>query len=147
MPSYTEEQKRKAVETVEECGGSVTRAIRRLGYPSRQTMYQCESESTPVPFTPLHRLLDGLQHVPRLELLGAKVPERTHPVLQLEHPHSQFSAARYGFPLSPQFVNKLKQYHVRDDLESRDDSRIPRDRRQVSDDMAHAVPKGVRRRD
>ena len=40
MPSYTEEQKRKAVETVEECGGSVTRAIRRLGYPSRQTMYQ-----------------------------------------------------------------------------------------------------------
>ena len=40
MPSYTEEQKRKAVETVEECGGSVTRAIRRLGYPSRQTMCQ-----------------------------------------------------------------------------------------------------------
>ena len=34
MPSYTEEQKRKAVETVEECGGSVTRAIRRLGYLS-----------------------------------------------------------------------------------------------------------------
>ena len=40
MPSYTEEHKRKAVETVEECGGSVTRAIRRLGYPSRQTIYQ-----------------------------------------------------------------------------------------------------------
>lgn len=44
MPSYTEEQKRKAVETVEECGGSVTRAIRRLGYPSRQTMYQWLSQ-------------------------------------------------------------------------------------------------------
>ena len=27
MPSYTEEQKRRAVETVEECGGSVTRAV------------------------------------------------------------------------------------------------------------------------
>lgn len=40
MPSYTEGQKRKAIEAVEECGGSVTRAIRRLGYPSRQTMYQ-----------------------------------------------------------------------------------------------------------
>lgn len=40
MPSYTEEQRRRAVETVEECGGSVARAIRRLGYPSRQTMCQ-----------------------------------------------------------------------------------------------------------
>ena len=37
MPSYTEEQKRRAVETVEERGGSVTRAMRRLGYPTRQT--------------------------------------------------------------------------------------------------------------
>lgn len=40
MPSYTEEQRRKAVEAVEECGGSVTRAMRKLGYPSRQTLYQ-----------------------------------------------------------------------------------------------------------
>lgn len=39
MPSYTEEQKCRAVETVEECGGSVTRAMRRLGYPTRQTLY------------------------------------------------------------------------------------------------------------
>ena len=39
MPSYAEEQKRRAVETVEECGGSVTRAMRRLGYPTRQTLY------------------------------------------------------------------------------------------------------------
>lgn len=39
MPSYTDEQKRRAVETVEECGGSVTRAMRRLGYPTRQTLY------------------------------------------------------------------------------------------------------------
>ena len=31
MPSYTEEQKHKAVEAVEECGGSVTCAIRELG--------------------------------------------------------------------------------------------------------------------
>ncbi|WP_419060520.1 hypothetical protein [Ellagibacter isourolithinifaciens] len=38
MPSYTEEQKRRAVETVEECGGSVTRAMRKLGYPTRQTL-------------------------------------------------------------------------------------------------------------
>ena len=37
MPSYTDEQKRRAVETVEECGGSVTRAMRKLGYPARQT--------------------------------------------------------------------------------------------------------------
>ena len=40
MPSCTDEQKRKAIEAVEECGGSVTRAMRRLGYPSRQTLYQ-----------------------------------------------------------------------------------------------------------
>lgn len=39
MPSYTDEQKRRAVEAVEECGGSVTRAMRRLGYPTRQTLY------------------------------------------------------------------------------------------------------------
>ena len=39
MPSYTEEQKRRAVELVDECGGSVTLAIRRLRYPSRQTLY------------------------------------------------------------------------------------------------------------
>lgn len=38
MPSYTEEQRRKAIEAVEECGGSVTRAIRKLGYPSRHTL-------------------------------------------------------------------------------------------------------------
>lgn len=40
MPSYTEEQKRRAAETVEECGGSVMRAMRKLGYPTRQTLYQ-----------------------------------------------------------------------------------------------------------
>lgn len=40
MPSCTEEQKRRAVDMVEECGGSVTRAMRRLGYPTRQTLYQ-----------------------------------------------------------------------------------------------------------
>ena len=40
MPSYTEGQKRKAVETVDGCGGSVTLAIRRLGYPSRQKLYK-----------------------------------------------------------------------------------------------------------
>ena len=40
MPSYTEEQKRRAVEMDEECGGSVTRAMRRPGYPARQTLRQ-----------------------------------------------------------------------------------------------------------
>ncbi len=35
MPSYTDEQKRGAVDMIEECGGSVTRAMRRLGYPTR----------------------------------------------------------------------------------------------------------------
>ena len=40
MPSYAEEQRRKAIEAVEECGGSVTRAIRKLGYPSRHTLYE-----------------------------------------------------------------------------------------------------------
>ena len=29
MPSYTEEQKRRAVDMVEECGGSVARAMRK----------------------------------------------------------------------------------------------------------------------
>lgn len=35
MPSYTDEQKRRAVDMIEECGGSVTRAMRRLGYSTR----------------------------------------------------------------------------------------------------------------
>ena len=35
MPSYTEEQKRRAVDMIEGCGGSVTRAMRRLGHPTR----------------------------------------------------------------------------------------------------------------
>ena len=39
MPSYTDEQKRRAVDMIEECGGSVTRAMRKLGYPTRQTLY------------------------------------------------------------------------------------------------------------
>ena len=40
MLSYTEERRRKAIEAVEECGESVTRAIRRLGYPARHTLYE-----------------------------------------------------------------------------------------------------------
>lgn len=40
MPSYTEEQRCKAIEAAEECGGSVARAIRKLGYPSRHTLYE-----------------------------------------------------------------------------------------------------------
>ena len=45
MPSYTEGQKRKAVEMVDECGGSVTRAMRkRGGYPTRQKLYQWLNE-------------------------------------------------------------------------------------------------------
>lgn len=40
MPSYTEERRRKAIEAVGECGGSVTHAIRRLGCPTRHTLYE-----------------------------------------------------------------------------------------------------------
>ena len=40
MPSYTDEQRQRAIEVVEECGGSVTRAMRKLGYPSRHTLYR-----------------------------------------------------------------------------------------------------------
>lgn len=39
MSSYMDEQKRRAVDMVEECGGSVTRAMRKLGYPTHQTLY------------------------------------------------------------------------------------------------------------
>lgn len=39
MPSYTDEQKSMAVDLVDECGGSVTRAMRKLGYPTRQTLH------------------------------------------------------------------------------------------------------------
>ena len=39
MPSYTDEQKRMAVDMVEKCGGSVTRAMCKPGYPTRQTPY------------------------------------------------------------------------------------------------------------
>lgn len=35
MPSCTDEQKRRAVDMVEECGGSAARAMRKLGYPTR----------------------------------------------------------------------------------------------------------------
>lgn len=35
LQSCTDEQKRRAVDMIEECGGSVTRAMRRLGYPTR----------------------------------------------------------------------------------------------------------------
>ena len=35
MPSYMDEQKRRAVDMIEGCGGSVTRVMRRLGYPTR----------------------------------------------------------------------------------------------------------------
>lgn len=35
MPSYMDEQKRMAVDMFDECGGSVTRAMRKLGYPTR----------------------------------------------------------------------------------------------------------------
>lgn len=40
MRSYTDEQKRRAVDMVEGCGGSVTPAMRKLGYPTRQTLHQ-----------------------------------------------------------------------------------------------------------
>lgn len=40
MPSRTEGQRRKAVETVEGCGGSVTKAMRELGCPSRQALHR-----------------------------------------------------------------------------------------------------------
>ena len=39
MPSYTDEQKRMAVDMVDECDGSVTRAMRKLGHPTRQTLH------------------------------------------------------------------------------------------------------------
>ena len=44
MTSYTEEEKRKAVEMVEECGGSVMHATRKSGYPSRQAFCQWLNE-------------------------------------------------------------------------------------------------------
>lgn len=40
MPSYTKEQREHALEVLRQCDGRVTQAITRLGYPSRQTMYQ-----------------------------------------------------------------------------------------------------------
>lgn len=39
MPSYTDEQKRRAVDMVEECGGSVTCAMRDIGVMPRM---RCE---------------------------------------------------------------------------------------------------------
>ena len=46
MPSYTKEQRNEALKVLEEeCEWSVTAAINRLGYPSRQTMYQWISQA------------------------------------------------------------------------------------------------------
>ena len=39
-------------------------------------LFESESESTPIPFTPLRRPRDGLLRMPRPELLGAEVPQR-----------------------------------------------------------------------
>ena len=44
MPSYTSEQKDAALMALEEYGGLVTRAMRMLGYPSRQTFYSWINE-------------------------------------------------------------------------------------------------------
>ena len=44
-----------------------------------------EFESTPIPFTPLRCPRGGILRVPRLELLGAEVPQRgvyPHPVVE-----------------------------------------------------------------
>ena len=35
MTSCTDEQRRRDFDMIEECGGSVTRAMRILGYPTR----------------------------------------------------------------------------------------------------------------
>lgn len=43
--SFTPEQKKRALEVLEECDGKVTLAIRKLGYPCRQTMYAWIQES------------------------------------------------------------------------------------------------------
>ena len=40
MQSYADEWKCKALKVVEGCGGSITRAMRCLSHPSRQTPYQ-----------------------------------------------------------------------------------------------------------
>lgn len=40
MSNYMEEQRRRAVDMVKGCGGSVARAMRKLEYPARQTLYQ-----------------------------------------------------------------------------------------------------------
>lgn len=45
MASYTPEQKKRALEVLDECDGRITRTIRKLGYPSRQTMYQWVNEA------------------------------------------------------------------------------------------------------
>ena len=37
--SFAPGQRKRALEAPEECGGKVTLAIRKLGHPSRQTMY------------------------------------------------------------------------------------------------------------
>lgn len=43
--SFTPEQRKRALEVLEECGGRVTPAIRKLGYPPRQTMHAWIRES------------------------------------------------------------------------------------------------------
>lgn len=43
--SFTPEQRKRALEVLEECGGKVTLAIRKLGYPPRQTMHAWTRES------------------------------------------------------------------------------------------------------
>lgn len=69
MTSYTEEEKRKAVEMVEECGGFVMHATRKSGYPSRQTLYQWLNEWVAY-FATVFRLTWSIRAISDLERPG-----------------------------------------------------------------------------
>lgn len=72
MTSYTEEEKRKAVEMVEECGGSVMHATRKSGYPSRQTLYQWLNERVAY-FATVFRLTWSIRAISDLERPAASI--------------------------------------------------------------------------
>lgn len=72
MTSYTEEEKRKAVEMVEECVGSVMHATSKSGYPSRQTLYQWLNEWVAY-FATVFRLTWSIRAISDLERPAASI--------------------------------------------------------------------------
>lgn len=123
MTSCTEEEKRKAVEMVEECGGSVMRTTLKSGYPSRQTFYQWLNEwvahfATVFRLTWSTRAISDLERpaasfdrisftVPRGTVISSILPGRAR---QSNRPGKPFGKGRAPSPRGAALLLKLLNF-------------------------------------